>query len=91
VISIDFQLDRIVLSKAGLGGVLNTALSYEKFPCLNTMPIKDLEHLGAALTLGLAQLEFGIADIAKQAAMKIASEVEDGPALVVPPAQLVIP
>jgi hypothetical protein len=89
VIAIDFGLEKATVTSAALGGAAQIDLSYKKFPSLANVPISELEQLGAALTLVIANIDHHVTSVALNAAAKMARELQ-GPELIVPSDQLVL-
>lgn len=91
MLAIDFQMDKVSLTKAALGGAVTIDLSYKKFPGLANVPISELEQLGAALGVAVANLDYRVAHMALEAAAQVARDIQNGPGIIVPDKQLVMP
>lgn len=91
MVLVEFQPDKILLSKAALGGYVNLGITYDKFPGLKALDEKELAHLSDALTIALAKLELHVAQAGMQGAVATAAPPDEPQVIMPPEKKLVVP
>jgi hypothetical protein len=90
MVLVEITKENIILSKAALGGLLKMTLNLDRFPTLGSLTEDEREHLGAALSLGVANLEYLERKAGLESAIGLARDVA-GPQIITPSKELIVP